>query len=287
MKKIALIILMLFLIGCGKCEGIASVDYSSSEGISSSIDVSSSDMYSSSDIAMSSHDINISSSSVGISSSSIISSSSVGISSSSSLKISSSSFNKIISSSSLMSSSSAEISSSSSSLMSSSSSAYKSTLFLFDVDSALGLEFYKTHNGETSPMYEIIANKIKSYLTYYNWSELPYKYFFVNDDIYTFKDHHNLGQIVDKASPTVESIIIQSNDRIQLTKSGDYIFKASNEIDVRGKRTFVLQRTTSNEHICNWYDDNQSKWISAGFSNAVDDNPFTEGICRPLEEYKF
>ena len=184
-----------------------------------------------------------------------------------------------------MSSSSAEISSSSSSLMSSSSSAYKSTLFLFDIDSSLGLAFYETRSGETSPMYEIIANTIKSYLTYYNWSELPYNVSYVND-IYIFKDPHNLGHIKDNVSPTVESIIIQSNDRIQLTKSGDYIFKASNELNVRGKRTFVLQRTTSNEYICNWYNDNQSKWISAGFSSAVN-NPFTSGICRPLKEYEF
>src|SRR5574343_159910 len=179
MKKIALIILMLILIGCGKSEGISAVNYSS-EISSSSVNASSSIVSSSSDIAMSSHDINTSSSSVDVSSSSIIiSSSSVGISSSSSLKISSSSSNKIISSSSLMSSSSAEISSSSSSLMSSSSEdksssslIHTSNIFLVNIDSILGSAYYKIPNGETSLLYEILANKIMSYKLYYGWNSI-------------------------------------------------------------------------------------------------------------------
>jgi hypothetical protein len=161
-------------------------------------------------------------------------------------------------------------------------------LFLFDPDSALGLEFYVAHNGETSPMYEIIANKIKSYKTYYDWASYPTGGTY-NGDIYIFKSGTtvSVGFIKDNISPTSETIIVQANEKLWLTQSGQYIFKASNEINVAGKRTFVLQRTKSNEYICNWYDVIQSQWISAGFSNAVTNNPFTTGVCSSLSNYAF
>lgn len=305
MKKIALILLALLLIGCGNGGGIASVDYSS-EGVSSSIDVSSSDVYSSSETPLSSdivvsssssEDIVSSSSITILSSSIVISSSSIISSSSSSFKISSSSSNQIVSSSSLASSSSLEISSSSSLSSSSeaisSSSAYNSTLFLFNADSAQGLEFYVSHNGESSPMYEIISNKIKSYLTYYNWHTLPMGNTYVGD-IWILKSGitDTVGMIRDNISTNQETITVRKDDNIlQLHRIQNgvatVLFRSSNEINVAGKRTFVLQRTTSNEYICNWYDVIQSKWISAGFSNAITGNPFTAGVCSSLSNYVF
>src|SRR5574343_424828 len=126
MKKIALIILMLILIGCGKSEGISAVNYSS-EISSSSVNASSSIVSSSSDIAMSSHDISSSSSSV-------------------------------------MSSSSED--------KSSSSLIHTSNIFLVNIDSILGSAYYKIPNGETSLLYEILANKIMSYKSYYGWNSI-------------------------------------------------------------------------------------------------------------------
>ena len=179
--------------------------------------------------------------------------------------------------------------------MISSSSAYKSALFLFDADSAIGLDFYLTHNGDASPMYEIIANKIKSYLAYYSWHTLPMGNNYVGD-IWILKSGtvnvDTVGMIRDNASPNAETITVRSNDNIlQLHRmqngSAQILFKSSNEINVAGKRTFVLQRTTSNEYICNWYDVIQSRWISAGFSNAISNNPFTTGVCSSLSNYVF
>lgn len=294
MKKIILIILMMIAIGC-ESKNTTAVEYPTDE-VSSSIDIMSS---SSENISMSSDAINSSgsinneiSSSLSSSSLLIISSSSVSRSSSSHLEISSSSYNQTANSSSsnALKSSNSIGNNSSSSYQSSSSEIvnHASNIFLFDLDSALTNAYFKTMNGDDSPLYEVIANKIMQYKTYYGWDTIvppPYpsvsKSMIVGNGYFLTKTFASIinGMIQDQSSPYLETIDINYHKygttytvmrllakTLSTNASSSVLFEASEVTTVNGYKTFILRRNIGNEISCNWYNESEGKWKTAGFN---------------------
>lgn len=290
MKKIIMILALAMIVGCGSTSINSVEQYSSSENTelsssyqdesSSSIEYSSSNMPSSSSVKYSSSiPVISSSSSLKISSSSSIKRSSSSVKTSSSSIVSSSS-SIVASSSSIVSSSSSQVSS---------SSIYKSNLFLFDIESSLGLGFYQIPNGEVSPMYEIVSNKIKNLLTNYNWATASMGDSYVGD-FHIFKTGTIInGMIQDNVSPNKETITIRRDNVLQLhwniNGSAQVLFKSSDEITMSGKSTYVLHHVVKDEYVCNVYEN--GGWKSKGFSKDVTNNPFTNGTCTTLSSYKF
>lgn len=305
MKKIVLIILMMIVIGC-ESKNATAVEYPIDD-MSSSIDIMSS---SSENISMSSDAVNSSSSinseiSSSLSSSSlrIISSSSISRSSSSSFKISSSSYNQISnSSSSTALKSSDSISNSSSSQQSSSSEIanHTSNIFLFDLDSALTNAYFKTMNGDDSPLYEVVANRIMQYKSYYGWDTIATSKSITYDNGYfltkTFATIIN-GMIQDRSSAYLESIDINYHKygttyTVMRLRAKEHItdanvpvlFEASEVITVNGYKTFILRRNAGNEISCNWYSTSEGKWKTAGF-NAMSSQAGYNSKCNIVAVY--
>lgn len=175
---------------------------------------------------------------------------------------------------------------SSSSVYSSSSSLYKSSIYLFDIDSASGLEFYKVNEANKSHNYEIIGNIIKNYHSQYNLDGLSVGSVTVNGDVEIRKFNTTTAWIRDLKS--VEQIEI-IGDMVRIVKPNEtivYPFTASATRFIGGKNTFVLHRKVGGDYICFVHNISNAKWEAVGFSGMPRDPAFMNA-CGAVNDYKF